>query len=307
MNKIVLCGCHELGIEIINHLIEKNIQISHIVSLTKKQAEKYKVSGYASYKNLSKKYGIPIYYPKTFSLKDEADLEFFQKEKFDLLILGGWQRLIPNEVLTKLKIGGLGLHGSGDFLPKGRGRSPVNWSIIEGKTRFILHLFKISPGVDDGGIISFKQCEINEWDSCRTLYYKFAVMAKRMLEEEIPKIFKQGILEKKQTGKPTFYPKRSPEDGLIDWKKKVNEIHNFVRAITKPYPGAFSYLNGKKIILWKCQPFDKKIKYQTAKNGEIVEKFSSGDFIVKCKDGGLLVTDYEGDIEQNLIFTSNVP
>jgi len=104
MNKIVMCGCHELGIDMVHYLFKKKIKISHIVSLTKEQAKKFNVSGYASYEDISKKYNIPIYYLNSFSLKDSRDVDFFQKEKFDLLILGGRQRLISDEVLINLKI-----------------------------------------------------------------------------------------------------------------------------------------------------------------------------------------------------------
>ena len=82
---------------------------------------------------------------------------------------------------------------------------------------------------------------------------------------------------------------------MIDWSKSVHEIYNFVRALTRPYPGAFTFLNGQRLNIWKSQPFDSKIKYES-KNGQIVEKFSTGHFVVNCKDGLLLITDYEGEV-----------
>ena len=303
-SKIVICGCTEAGFETLEFLLEQNITISYIVSLDNKQAKKWNVSGYCSFEKLSKKYNVPIYYPTSYSLKEKDDLDFFQHHSFDLLILGGWQRLIPDNILSTLKIGGVGVHGSSEMLPKGRGRSPVNWSLIEGKNKYILQLFLMTPGIDDGDILDFQTFDINKWDTCRTVYYKISVIQKRKLLELIPKIIKNEFKRIPQTGEPTFYPKRTPDDGLINWNQTSEKLYDFIRAITKPYPGAFSYLDNKKIKIWKAQPFDNKITYDQNKVGQIVEIFSSGDFVVNCYTGSLLVTEYDGTVSISKIFTS---
>jgi methionyl-tRNA formyltransferase len=302
--KIVFCGCTETGIDVLNYLLNNNFKINYIVSLTESQATKYKVSGYSCFDELSKQHGIPIYYPKEYSLKNEEDIAFFNKNSFDILILGGWQRLIPENILKTLKIGGIGTHGSSEFLPEGKGRSPVNWSIIEGKRRYILQLFLMTPGIDDGDIVDYKMCDINEWDTCKTLYYKIAILQKTMLKDQIPKLLSNNFTRIPQKGESTFYPKRNPEDGLIDWNKTVFEIYDFVRALTKPYPGAFGYIGDNPIYLWKAQPFDTRLHYPHAQKGEIVEKFINGDFVVNCRSGLLLVTEYSGEIEIGQIFTT---
>ena len=294
-SKIVFCGCSDAGLEVLNFLISKNFEISHIVSLNSEQATQYNVSGYASFDEIARKNNIPIYFPKTYSLKDKSDVDFFEKNNFELLLIGGWQRLIPEIILKKLKIGGIGFHGSSEFLPKGRGRSTVNWSLIRGKTQFILHAFLMTPGVDDGDIIAHEIFDINQWDTCKTINYKFSIIQKRILEEIIPKLLSNDFKHIPQTGEPSYYPKRTPDDGLIDWSKPVYEIYNFIRALTRPYPGAFTYVKAQRLNIWESQPFDSKIKYEDT-NGRIVEKFSTGHFVVKCKDGLLLITDYDGKV-----------
>ena len=303
-SKIVICGCTEAGFETLEFLLEQNITISYIVSLDDEQAKKWNVSGYYPFDTLSKKYNIPIYYPKSYSLKEKEDLDFFQHHSFDLLILGGWQRLIPDDVLSTLKIGGVGVHGSSEMLPKGRGRSPVNWSLIEGKNKYILQLFLMTPGIDDGDILDYQTFDINKWDTCRTLYYKISIVQKQKLLELIPKLIKNEFRRIPQTGEPTFYPKRTPDDGLINWNQTSEKLYDFIRAITKPYPGAFTYLDNKKIKIWKAQPFDNKITYDQNEIGQIVEIFSSGDFVVNCYTGSLLVTEYDGTVSISKIFTS---
>ena len=295
--KIVVCGCTDFGYEIVDFLLMNGVNISHLVSLSPEQAIQYKVSGYKSFELLSTKYGIPIYYPKLYSMK-ETDYDFFEKEKFDLLLVCGWQRLIPDKILETIKICGIGSHGSSELLPKGRGRSPVNWSIIEGKKQFILQLFILTPEIDDGDIVYHETFDINEWDTCKTIYYKTSIVMKRSLLKLIPSIFSNNFSRIPQSGEPSFYTKRTPEDGLIDWNKPLKEIHDFVKALTKPYPGAFSFIDKQKIMIWEAQPFDRKITFSNTKLGEIVEKFSTGDFVVKCNDGTLLITDYEGVINK---------
>ena len=295
--KIVVCSCTEFGYEIIDFLLANGITISHLVTLSPEQAIQYKVSGYKSLEPLSKKYNVSIYYPELYSMK-ESDSDFFEKEKFDLLLVCGWQRLIPNKILETIKICGIGSHGSSELLPKGRGRSPVNWSIIEGKKQFILQLFMLTPEIDDGDIVYHETFDINEWDTCKTIYYKTSVVMKRALLKLIPNILSNNFSRTPQSGEPSFYPKRTPDDGLIDWNKPLEEIHNFVKALTKPYPGAFSFIDKQKIMIWEAQPFDRKITFSDAKLGEIVEKFSTGDLVVKCNDGTLLITDYEGVVNK---------
>ena len=300
--KIVLCSCSESGYDIADFLLNNNIKISYFVSIRPELASKLKISGYKSFELLSKKYNVPIYYPKIFSMKNKTDTNFFNREKFDLLLVCGWQRLIPEEILLTLNITGIGFHGSSELLPKGRGRAPVNWSIIEGKKQFILQLFLLTPGIDDGDIVYHKTFDINEWDTCQTIYYKISLVVKQSLLQLIPEIFSNKFSRIPQLGVPSFYPKRTPEDGQINWDDSLNEIHNFVKALTKPYPGAFSFINKQKIIIWKAQPFDTKILFPNSKLGQIVEKFSTGDFIVKCDEGSLLVTEYEGKVDKEEFF-----
>lgn len=296
MGKVVICGCHEAGWNTINHLLANGLKVSWIVSINKEKAEKLRVSGYKSFEDLAKKYNIPIRLVNKYSLKDEEDLAFFSQKKFDILIQGGWQRLFPDDVLNGLRIGAVGVHGSAEFLPKGRGRSPINWSLIEGKTRFILHYFIMKPGADDGDIFHYEFFDINPWDDCNTLYYKSSLITRRVLSEYIPKLLQSDVKTHKQSGEPSYYPKRTPEDGQINWKQGIMEVYNFIRALTRPYPGAYTFMNEHRVNIWKAQPFSQILDRPYYKEGEIIEVFSSGDFLVKCNTGLLLVTDFDSPI-----------
>jgi len=291
---IVVCGIQQQGIDICKFLTNNNIKISCIVTITKEQSITNKASGWVDYSTYCKEHDVPIYYCNTYSLKSEQDVRFFKKNNFGLLLLGGWQRLIPSDILSALKFGGIGQHGSSELLPKCRGRSPLNWSIILNRKRLIWNIFFMTPGIDDGKIIDSRKVEINEWDDCNTLYYKVSIIVKNMYLENIPKILSNQIKTTSQIGEPTFYEKRTIDDGLIDWNKSVNDLFNLIRGVTFPYPGAFTYNGLSKILVWKAQPFDNNIYYPNAKNGEIVEIFKDS-FVVNCCDGLLLVTEHDAE------------
>ena len=226
-------------------------------------------------------------------MKNEEDIEFFSEENFDLMIVGGWQRLFPESVLDTLKIGAIGGHGSSDFLPKGRGRSPLNWSLIEGKKRFILQWFLIEPGIDDGKIFASADFDILPSDTIKTLYQKNSIVTKLALMENIPRLLNGSCEFKEQLGVPSYYPKRSPEDGFINWEEMdVWEIANLIRALTKPYPGAYGFLGQKQYRIWRSQVFDTRIKYPEAGYGQVVDKYGE-DLIINCRGGLLLVDEYQ--------------
>lgn len=303
--KIAMVGCLMVGWELINSLLETGVSFDYFVLVTEEKAIKAKISGYANFVELAEKYKIKIYYVEKYNLKSEKDLNFFRKEKFDLIIQGGWQRLFPDEMLSTLTIGSIGIHGSADFLPKGRGRSPLNWSLIEGKKRFVIHLFLMKPGVDDGDIFDYAFFDINEYDTIRTLYLKNFIVTRNMILRNLADLLDGKLSYYKQVGEPTYYPQRKPEDGQIDWSKSVFEIYNLIRALTHPYPGAFTFLNGKKVFIYKAYPFDTRIAYFGKREGEVVEVFANGEFIINCNSGLLLVIEADFSIEKGDVFNSN--
>lgn len=292
-NRIVLCGVHVVALPFIDGLIERGVVIDHIVTIDEDCGRRNKVSGWYDFNIIACKYNIPIYHARRYDLKHEDDAAFFEKHRFDILIQGGWQRLFPENVMTSLKIGAIGIHGSPDFLPRGRGRSPLNWSLIENRKRFLLHLFLIKPGVDDGDVLDIGDFDINEFDDIDTLYMKLSIVNLRMHIDVISKLKAGSIVALPQIGEPTYFPKRSEADGEVDWNKlDCHEVYNFVRAQTRPYPGAFAWLDSKWVRIWKCQPFDTRITYPDHPIGAVVQRFTRG-LVVNCRGGLLLITDWE--------------
>lgn len=291
--KIVVCGCHEYGRHLMERLVASGVRIAYVVALTPEQGTRYNVAGYEDLRPVAEKFDIPVHVPESYALNTPKDEEFFARFGFDILIQGGWQRLFPEPILDTLTIGAIGVHGSPDFLPKGRGRSPLNWALIQGESRFILQLFIIRAGVDDGPVFDWEMFDITTFDTIKTLYYKNVILTARMIQRSMHALLRNEILLQSQSGSPSYYQKRTPGDGKIDWEAmRVGDIYNLVRAVTRPYPGAFGQVNGKTCIIWRAQIFDTRITYPTHSYGDVVEYFDD-ECVINCRGGLLLVQDYE--------------
>lgn len=291
--RIVVCAVQGTNVPFIRGLMDNGVRIEQIVTIDEALARRNKVAGWHDYSDIAREYGVPLRHIQRYDLTAEADRRFFEERKFDIIVQGGWQRLFPAAILDTLSVGAIGLHGSADFLPKGRGRSPMNWSLIEGRRRFLLHLFLIRPGVDDGDVIDVEDYDINAFDDIDTLYMKLAIVNLRMHLRNLPRLLAGKVEPRPQVGEPSYFPKRSEADGEIDWESMdVFAVYDFVRAQTRPYPGAFARLDGGWARVWRAQPFDTRIAYPGRLYGEVVERFPRG-LIVNCRGGLLLVTEWE--------------
>src|SRR3974390_2312240 len=240
--------------------------------------------------------GIRLHETRSYALNDSAARAFFERERFDLLCVLGWERLIPPDVLRTLGKFACGMHGSAFGLPRGRGRSPMNWSIITGPNRVITYPFRYTPGVDDGDIIGLRVFEINAHDTIESLHQKNRIAMLQLLTEYLPRIAVGDVAFTPQPpGVPTYYPKRVPEDGLIDWTASTQAIHQLIRAVAPPYPGAFAHYEGRRIGILAAQPFDAALFPSGIASGMIVDvSVARRSFVVKTSDGSLLVTEFDG-------------
>ncbi|MGM0606050.1 MAG: methionyl-tRNA formyltransferase [Halobacteriota archaeon] len=290
---IVYASCTRPGYDVLETLFDNGVPISEIVSITPDMADHHDVAKYRSFDRIAARHDVPIYYPEQYSMT-AVDTDHFESVDADLLIVNGWQRLIPGPVLETFDRGALGNHGSAYGLPKGRGRSPLNWSLIEDLDRFLLSIIRLDPGVDSGSIAATRKFDITPFDTIQTLYHKVTIAIQSMLLEVIPPILAGTHEFEPQAGDPTYYPKRTPEDGELNWEEPTRRVYNLVRAVTDPYPGAFTFHEGTRIDIWELIPFSSDLAYDTAP-GEIIEAFSTDEFVVSTPDGTVLVTDWEAE------------
>lgn len=300
-NKIAVFGCKSTTKFLIDSL-HTDFKVSYLITINEELGRKNDVADYCRLKDYAESIGIKVYEAETYALKAEADRQYINSLQIDIAFVMGWQRLIPNEVLSQLSIGAFGMHGSSMNLPLGRGRSPMNWSIIEDRKIFYTNLFKYDPGVDSGDIVDTFKFQITDKDTGETMHYKNTLAMKYLVMSNIEKLMTNNFALRKQNENitPSYYPKRSPSDSLIDWNQDVFYLERFIRAVTKPFNGAFTFIGDRKIIIWEAQVFDlQDFGYVDEPAGTVVEVFESGKFLVKCFGGLLLVTNYSGDIIPN--------
>ncbi|MDA9991801.1 formyltransferase family protein [Candidatus Marinimicrobia bacterium] len=290
---VAVFGCKNTTKFLIEFLSE-HIKIKYLITIDEIKGEKFDVADYCDLTEVANKYFINVYTSKTYSLKRKEDVDYIKNLNIDISFVVGWQRLIPVEILNSMSIGSFGMHGSSMDLPLGRGRSPMNWSIIEGRKYFHTNLFKYDDGVDSGDILDSFKFDITNRDTSETMHFKNTLAMKYLIEKNLDKLLSNKFKLKRQRDiKPTYYPKRIPDDSLIDWSLDVYELERFIRAVTKPFNGAFTYLKNK-VIIYDAQVFDiSYYGYCSNKHGEIVVVFPNGKFLVKCSGGLLLVNDYQ--------------
>lgn len=205
--------------------------------------------------------------------------------KADMIFVLGWSRLLTQSRIDRCQAC-VGMHGSAHGITGGRGRSPQNWAIMLGHEWFSISIYALDAGADSGPVYDTRLVPIAPTDDIRTLHYRVSMATAEMLIEgwhsgrfhyghSIP-----------QEGEPRYLPQRRPEDGAIDWSLSTEQIHNFVRALTRPYPGAFS--GGVRI--WRGRPFD-----GSGVPGEVLDRLKSGELLVATGDGAYLVDDWEGE------------
>ena len=287
---LILCTV-EAGLDTLSELVRLDFLPHAIVGLHPDKVNPEKVSGYLDVAPAAKSLGINFVYVNSYSLTDNLDKDNIEKLNPDLILVLGWQRLVPEWLIKLPQFGVLGGHGSPDGINGGRGRSPQNWAIMLGCQKFDLSLFRITSGVDEGPVLETRSFYYTAQDDIRVSYYRASLLMAEMINEVLidPTKLSGGDYQEVQG---FYYPQRKPEDGWVDWTLCTLQIEAHCRALTKPYPGLITSNNNTVINIWKCQHFDDRIESTV---GVIGACFETGEFLVNCKNGRLLVREWSSD------------
>ncbi|MHA7863443.1 methionyl-tRNA formyltransferase [Flagellimonas marinaquae] len=207
---------------------------------------------------------------------------FVEKKDIDVLISVNYQFLIEPELINLPKKHAFNLHGS--LLPKYRGRTPHVWAIINGEKETGITAHLIDEGCDTGKIIEQIKIPIHRTDTGASILQKFNNEYPRLVRSVLRQIETETLNPIPQdNSKGTYYGKRTPEDGMINWDWSKERIYNWIRAQAPPYPGAFTFLNGKKITIRSSSFSDLGFHYKD-KNGILL---STNPLTVKTCNGTL--------------------
>ncbi|HMB68504.1 MAG TPA: methionyl-tRNA formyltransferase [bacterium] len=197
--------------------------------------------------------GLPVIRGRRF--RTAAAVEELRELRPDILFAIGWRWILPDSVLGIPPKGCLGIHGS--LLPRLRGFAPVNWALIRDESRTGPTLFYFDEGTDTGDIVGQRPFPLTDEDDAATVRARIRSEAAVLLEEHLPGLAAGTAPRIRQPAEgATYGEQRRPEDGVIDWTRSPRDVFNWVRGLTRPYPGAFSAVGGGRVRIWKVRPLD---------------------------------------------------
>lgn len=288
MNKIAILGHQEVTRVLAESFYDKHIETT-VISLCSNQGGK--ISEFVNLASFCEARGFDFRTVTDYSLKSEDIIEYFYESKFDVVFVVGWSRLIPECVLNSVGTRFIGWHGGPYSPPRCRGRAVVNWAILNNETDFFVYTMVLKPGVDDGDIIDIEPLVITDRETAQTLYLKCAFKLCDMMGSYIDSEFVfQPTKQLNDTA--TYLPKRSPGDGEIDWNLPARAIERLIRALSPPFPSAWTTLEGDTVFIKKARVLDYPCKKALA-SGLIYHLTDSDEFVVSTGNGLLLVEEYE--------------
>jgi methionyl-tRNA formyltransferase len=197
-----------------------------------------------------------------------------------------YRNLLPQRLLDCARLGAYNLHGA--LLPKYRGRASVNWVLVNGESRTGVTLHHMVTRADAGDIVAQRAVNIEDSDTALTLYRKLVPLGAELIRQYHPLIVAGCAPRHAQDlAAGSYFGRRRPEDGRIDWRWPARRIFNLVRAVTHPYPGATCMLGGRKLFIWQAAIAVESGSLGEA--GEIIAEHAGGAIEVAAGAGSVLV------------------
>jgi len=278
--RILFFGYSEVGYACLDLLLERGDNVIALITHEDHPDEKiwFKTPAIAA-----QEHGIPVHTPE--SVNTSEWIERIAAMQPDLILSVYYRHMIGTPVLAIPPLGAFNLHGS--LLPKYRGRAPINWAVLHGEPRIGMTLHRMVKRADAGAMVDQEGVEISPQDTAEQAFRKVLPCARTVMARQIDHLLAGTATETEQDeSKATYLGGRKPEDGRIDWTRSSAEIFNLIRAVTDPYPGAFSDHGGARLMVWWAEP----ASGQSAAPGEIL---SLDPLVIATGDGALHLTRVE--------------
>lgn len=246
--RTVLIGSVDSSKVVLEEMIRAEFPITKVYGLDETKSRN--VSGYVPIHKIAEKENIPY---RTFSnINDNVTVEDLRKEKPDYIFVIGLSQLVGKEILEIAEKGVIGFHPTP--LPRFRGRAAMVWQMLLGIRESKCTMFFIDEGMDSGDIIGQEPYVIEKDDYAEDLSRKLQEALRVLIKRVMKEMLSDSLNPVKQNEEEaTYLLKRTPEDGKIDWSNPVQDIQLLIRAVSHPYPGAFSLYEGQhKVIIWRA-------------------------------------------------------
>ena len=245
--RLVFVGAVESSYLALQTLLDAGANVVHIYTLAPKYAHRH--SDYANLFTLGERYGIPV--TGVNNINEPEVIAALRELAPDYLLVIGWSQLIKRKLLELPRHGAIGFHPA--ILPENRGRAALPWAILQGLKRTGATLFFLDDGMDAGDIICQHEFDVAPNETARTLYDKVANAEQAIMREVTPGLMCGRLPRHVQDHtRATYTAKRTARDGLIDWQQSAHEVWTLIRAVSEPYPGAFTFYRGRKVTVWSA-------------------------------------------------------
>ncbi len=246
---MVFMGTPEIAATALLSLINAGHNIMAVFTKPDKPVGRKQILTAPPVKVLAEEHNIPVFQPET--LKDGEAFNILKSINPEIIVVVAYGKLLPKNILDLPKYGCVNAHAS--ILPKYRGSSPIQWSIVCGDTETGITTMYMDEGMDTGDILEIAKTPINKDETAEELYDRLAVMASELLNSTLEKIKNGSITPIKQDNdRASYAPIIKKEMGLLDFNKTANELHNLVRGFYS-WPAAYCFLNGKRLKVLKTE------------------------------------------------------
>lgn len=248
-------------------------------------------SGQCAFDDVAVRVGAAVH--ETRDVNSDDTVAFVRALDPDLVFVVGWSQLVRQPFIELASEGVFGMHPT--LLPRHRGRAPIPWAILSGLARTGVTLFEIvDPTADSGAIVGQVEVPVSADETATSLFASLAAAHVALISELVPQLLQRSAPRIAQDAeRASSWPRRVPADGIIDWETRAPYLYDWVRAQTRPYPGAFTFLGDEKVIVWGARPVDFA---GPAAAGTIVELQAERP-VVACGEGGLLLEEFESNAE----------
>ena len=249
--KIGFVTCVQLGLSCIEKIYSMEGQLDIVITLKDEKAQKK--SGRIFLDKFAEDHNIPLL--KINNINQDIVEKTIKEKELDWLFIIGWSQIAKKNILNAPRRGCIGMHPT--LLPQGRGRASIPWAILKGLKETGVTLFRLDEGTDTGDIIGQEVISLSAKITATELYNKVNEAHITLLEQFWNGIVEDKISLKKQNEREaTYWEGRRPEDGEIYKDMALEEALTLIRAVTKPYPGAFYTMEDEKWIIWSARGSD---------------------------------------------------
>jgi methionyl-tRNA formyltransferase len=282
----VLFAYHEIGYACMAELLALDAPIAALYTHADTPGEEI---WWRSCTDLAARHRIPIRMAEKI---DAAELAAIRACDPAIIYSFYYRNLLPEETLNLAPCGAYNLHGS--MLPKYRGRAPVNWMILNGETEGGVTLHHMVARADAGDVVAQRAVPITGEDTAVSLYRKLAPAAAALIREYHPLIVAGTAPRQRQDLQAgSYFGRRRPDDGRIDWSWPARRIYNLIRAVTHPYPGAFCLIEGRKLRIWGARVASETDR--PAAPGTIIGSDPAGGLNIATGAGTLIISEVQLD------------